>query len=115
MDNGLYVGVLLFSVFISAISQVMLKKAAQQEYKSKVREYLNFRVIGAYAIFIAATFLTIFAYRAVPLSLGAVLEATSYLYVTFFGVTIFKEKVTRRKLFALVLIISGIAVSSFLG
>ena len=76
---------------------------------------LNLPVIAAYSIFVLATFLTIFAYRSVPLSMGAVLEATSYLYVTFFGVTIFKEKLTRRKVIALACILSGIAVYALLG
>ena len=115
MGKGFYIAVLLFSVFISAVSQVLLKKAAGKKYDSPIREYLNLPVIAAYSIFVLATFLTIFAYRSVPLSLGAVLEATSYIYVTFFGVTIFKEKITKRKILALVLILSGIAVSSFLG
>ena len=115
MPEGFYIAVLLFSVFISAVSQVLLKKAAGKQYSSPLREYLNLPVIAAYSIFVLATFLTIFAYRSVPLSMGAVLEATSYLYVTFFGVTIFKEKLTRRKVIALACILSGIAVYALLG
>jgi len=111
----MYIALLLISVFISAVSQVILKKAANKKYNSKIREYLNFPVISAYSIFVIATFLTIFAYREVPLSLGAVLETTSYLYVTFFSVTIFKEKVTLRKIIALIFIISGVVISTVLG
>ena len=36
--------------------------------------------------------------------MGAILEATAYLYITFFGVTIFKEKLRRDKAVALLLI-----------
>lgn len=115
MSKGIYMAVLLFSVFISAASQILLKNSAGKKYSSPIREYLNAPVITAYIIFALATFLTIFAYRVVPLSLGAVLEATSYLYVTFFGVTIFKEKITKKKMLALALILIGIAVSSFFG
>ena len=78
-------------------------------------EELNLPVIIAYAIFFAATFMSIFAYKAVPLSMGAILEATGYIYVTVFGVTIFGERISARKVLALVLIIGGIAVYSFLG
>ena len=45
--------------------------------------------------------------------MGPILEATSYVYVTVFGVTIFKEKMTRKKLVALGLILAGICVYSF--
>ena len=35
----LYSGLLLLGTFISAVSQVILKKAAQKEYPSKIAEY----------------------------------------------------------------------------
>lgn len=111
----LYCGILLVSVFISAVSQVMLKLSASRQHESTLREYANPLVVGAYAIFIISTLLTVYAYREVPLSLGPVLEATSYLYVTVFGALIFKEKVTPKKLVALALIIGGICVFALLG
>lgn len=110
-----YAAVLLVGVFLSAISQVMLKKAAMRQYSSRMREYLNPLVIFAYTIFVGTTFLGIYAYKGIPLSMGPVLEATSYIYVTIFGVTIFKEKLTWRKLAALLLIVAGIVVYSVLG
>ena len=61
------------------------------------------------------TLLSVLAYRGLPLSLGPVLEATSYLYVTFFGVTIFHEKMNCKKLLALALILAGIVVSAAAG
>lgn len=111
----LYSGILLVSVFISAVSQVMLKLSANRQHGSAVREYANPLVIGAYVIFVVSTLLTVYAYKEVPLSLGPVLEATSYLYVTAFGALIFKEKVTAKKLVALVLIVGGICVFALLG
>ncbi len=90
----------------------MLKKAALRKYDSPIKEYLNPLVIFAYAIFFASTLLTILSYKVVPLSLGPILEATSYIYVTIFGVTIFKEHLSKRKLLALSLIIVGIVVYS---
>ena len=52
----------------------------------------------------------ILAYKVVPLSMGAILEATSYIYVTIFGVTIFKETITKKRIIALLIILSGIVV-----
>ena len=110
-----YEGVLRLGVFLSAISQVMLKKAALRQYPNKLCEYLNPLVIIAYTIFVGTTFLSIYAYKGIPLSMGPVLEATSYIYVTVFGVTIFKEKLNRHKLIGLALIVLGIIVYSLLG
>ena len=108
-----YAGLLLCGVFISAISQVLLKKAAQRQYSSPLREYMNPLVIFAYMMFVGTTFLSILAYRGLPLSMGPVLEATSYIYVTFFGVLVFKEKITKKKALALFFILLGIVVYSF--
>ncbi len=112
---ALYAAIMLVSVFISAVSQVLLKISANRTHESTVKEYTNPLVIGAYAMFILSTLLTVYAYREVPLSLGPVLESTSYLYVTAFGALIFKEKVTGKKLVALALIVGGICVFALLG
>lgn len=111
----LYSLVLLVGVFISAVSQVMLKKAAIREYPSHIKEYLNPLVIFAYLLFVGTTLLSIIAYKVIPLSIGPVLEATSYIYVTIFGVTIFGEKINTRKIIALAFIISGIVIYALLG
>lgn len=104
-----YVYLLLLGTFLASISQVMLKKVALRSYGSKLQEYLNPLVTFAYIIFFGTTFLSIFAYRGIPLSMGPVLEATSYIYVT-----ILKEKLNLRKLLALALIVGGILVYSLL-
>lgn len=108
-----YSGVLLLSVLISAISQVMLKKSALKTYDEPIKEYLNPLVIFAYVLFVGTTLLSVIAYKGIPLSLGPVLESTAYIYVTLFGVLIFKERMTKGKVGALVLIIVGIVVYSF--
>ena len=113
MTDYRYAAFLLIGVFVSAISQVMLKKAALRHYESHIAEYLNPLVICAYMLFVGTTFLSIFPYKGIPLSMGPILEATSYIYVTLFGIVIFKEKMTSRKWVALTLILFGIALYSF--
>ncbi len=105
-----YAACLLAGVLISSVSQVLLKKSAMKQYDSLLQQYLNPYVAVAYTMFFASSLLTIFAYRKLPLSMGPVLEATSYIYVTVFGVTIFKEKMGMRNYLALALILAGIFV-----
>ncbi|MDO5122009.1 MAG: multidrug ABC transporter [Erysipelotrichaceae bacterium] len=114
MNNTVFMHslLLLTGVFISAVSQVMLKKSAMKTYDSQVKEYLNPLVIGAYTIFVASTLLSVLAYRGIPLSMGPVLETTGYIYVTIFGMTIFHEKQNVKTFSALALIIIGIIVYS---
>lgn len=110
-----YALAMVIGTFISSLSQVILKKASEKKYGSVIREYLNFPVIFAYFIFFVSTLLSLLAYKGIPLSMGPVLEASSYLFVTIFGVTIFKEKLNLIKITALGLIIFGIVVYSVWG
>lgn len=108
----LYAGINLLGVFVSSVSQVLLKKSAMREHGSAVREYLNPYVIFAYALFVGSTLLSVIAYRGIPLSMGPILEATGYLYVTAFGVAIIHERMSAKKLVALLLIVGGIVIYS---
>ncbi|MCR4807319.1 MAG: EamA family transporter [Lachnospiraceae bacterium] len=109
--SPLHVFIYVFSVFISAVSQILLKSSANIKYDNPIKEYLNPRVIIAYAIFFLATLVTIYAYKGIPLSLGPILETTGYLWVSLLGYFILKEKISRRKMAGLVVVIVGIVVS----
>ncbi len=110
-----YALLLVFGTFISSISQVMLKIAARRQYDSVLKEYLNPMVMISYLIFFLSTLLSLIAFRGIPLSMGPVLEGSAYVFVTIFGVTIFKEKLNAGKFAALVLILTGITVYSVFG
>lgn len=110
-----YIILLLVSVWIGSISQVLLKKAAMRQYSSVVREYLNPKVMAGYVLFALTSFLSVMAYKGVPLSMGPVLEATGYIHVAVFGNVFFGEKLNARKMAALALIIIGVIVSSVYG
>ncbi|MBR4719155.1 MAG: multidrug ABC transporter [Lachnospiraceae bacterium] len=109
--NPRYVFIYIFSVFISSISQIILKSSANKKYDSRIREYLNPRVIIAYGIFFAATLITIFAYRGIPMSVGPILETTGYLWISLLGYFILKEKISPRKLLGLIIVVTGIIIS----
>ena len=66
---------LFLAVFVSASSQMLLKKAASIKYDSVVREYLNPWVISGYALMIISTLCVIFAYRGVAYKNGAIIES----------------------------------------
>lgn len=105
-----YILLFLFSVLISSLSQILLKKSAGRTYENPLKEYLNPKVIIAYGIFFLSTLCTMWAYKAVPLSLGPVLEATGYIWVTILGIVFLKEKISAKKWAGLGLIIIGIVV-----
>lgn len=104
---------LLLSVFISSVSQIILKKASQRTWKSRLAEYLNIYVIGAYSLFFLSTILTMFSLRHVPLSMQPVLESTGYIYISVMGYFLLKENFNKRKIIGILTIIIGILVYSF--
>jgi len=97
-------------VFLDSVTQLMLKKSALKTYPNRIREYLNPLVLTAYFLSTANTFVVTRTYSELPLSMGPILEASGYLFVTFWGVTVFKEKLGKKKIIALLLIIAGILV-----
>ena len=100
--------ILFLSVFISAISQILLKKSALKKWKNPLREYLNLYVITAYTIFFTAVFLDLLALRKVNLSLVPDAEASSYIFVIILSRIFLKEKLSKLKALAILLIMTGI-------
>ena len=101
--------ILLFSVFISSVSQILLKKA-NRTYESPLKEYLNPLVIGAYGMFFCSVILTMLALKYVPLSMSPILESTGYIFVSVMGYFFLKEKFTKRKLAGFALILAGVII-----
>ena len=96
---------------MASFAQVMLKKAANNSHNSiLLSDYLNIRVVSAYVIMILTTLMSIYALKVIPLSLGAVLDASSYVFVTFWGWYFFSENVDRYNLLGLGLILLGIGI-----
>lgn len=102
--------IFIFGVFISSISQIILKKSAQKQYESKIREYLNVRVIFAYMIFFGATLCSILAYTRIPLSFGPILESAGYIFVAVLSWLFLREKISKQKMLGLAVIIIGIII-----
>ena len=110
MNNNLYVLLLLFSVFISAVSQILLKKSALEKHSSWIREYLNFKVITAYFLFFCAVLIDLIALKFIPVSFVPVIETSSYIFIILFSRIIFKEKISVKQYLAIALILSGIFI-----
>ncbi len=110
--NKWYIVLFVFSVFISSVSQILLKKSTNIVRKNIFREYFNLPVIISYALFFLSTLLTVVAYKNVPLSLGPILESLGYVFVTSMSFFFLKEKITLKQLFGIVLILLGIIVAS---
>ena len=103
----------LAAIFLSSLSQVLLKKSAEKIYADKKKEYLNRLVVTAYTLFLFSTLLIAFAYKSLPLSIGAILETTGYIWIAVLGRPFFKERLNKRKCTGLLIIILGIIIFQF--
>ena len=106
----MYVAFLLFSNFVGAVSQVLLKKSALEPHKNVVREYLNAKVVIAYALFFAAVFIDLTALKIVPASYVPIIEASSYVFAIILSRIFFNDRIKAKQVAAIALIIAGIAV-----
>ena len=74
---------MLSGTFFSAVSQILLKQSANIRYENRIREYLNFRVILSYTI---------------------------YVFVLLLSHFTLKEKITKGKIMGNLIIIAGILI-----
>lgn len=111
---NIYVIIMLVSAFLSALSQLLLKMSAKDTHKSKIFEYLNFKVIAGYGLLMLTLLMNTWAYRGVEYKIGPVINATSYIFVMLLGHFVLAEKLTPKKIAGVCMIISGICVSTLL-
>lgn len=106
-----YYLIVVLSVLAGAVAQMLLKKGAGIPRKSVVREYLNFWVIAGYALMGAALIANIFAMsRGVQVKEVSIIESLSYLFVPVLALICFKERISRRKVLSIALILVGIII-----
>ena len=101
---------MFLSVVISAISQIMLKKAANTKYSSTIREYLNGYVIFGYALMVISTLCVIYAFKGIEYKNGAVIESLGYFLIMILSRIVFLEKITKDKLIGNIIILVGILI-----
>lgn len=102
-------------VFISSISQILLKKSANKVNPddSFLSQYLNPYVIMGYGLLFVAMCIPFIGYRYVDLKYGAVVESLGYVFIMILSAIFLHEKITSRKLVGNIIIIVGVIVFSF--
>ena len=73
-------------------------------------EYLNPFTIASYVVFVAATLLTIFSYKVVPLSMAPILGTSEYFFVAILSRVFMKERINWKKALGLFIIVIGAVI-----
>lgn len=107
----IYYIIVVLVVFVSACSQMLLKKGASIEHNSFIRQYLNPWVISGYGIMGLAVVVNIYCMsKGVQVKELSIIESLSYLFVPCLSWMFFGEKITKRKALAIGLILIGILI-----
>ncbi len=112
---NIYFFLMILAELIASSSQMLLKKSAQKEYPSFIREYLNLLVIGGYGLLLVSMIISIFCYDGLGYMGVVVMEPIGYIIVMLMSRIFFKEGFTTRKLAGMCLILGGILVFYALG
>ena len=100
----------VISVTIASLSQVLLKMSSMKKYPSFIREYLNPYVIIGYMMLLGSMMITIYVFKQLPFMSIPIIESLGYVLVLIFGLLFFGEKITKRKLIGMIVIIAGIII-----
>lgn len=106
-----YYFIVIAGVLACSASQLLLKKSASQEHKNPIVEILNWRVIVAYGIMFVTLVANIFAMNnGVMLKDMPILEATGYVFVPLLSLLVLGDRLNKKTMLAVSLIIAGIIV-----
>ena len=109
-STAFYFGLYVLSLVVASFSQILLKKSAEKEHTSVIREYLNPYVILGYGMLFVSMLLTIMAFRGIEYKNGAIIESLGYILVILLSRFFFRERITRNKILGTCFILAGIVI-----
>lgn len=108
--NNPYIFLMAAGTFFGAVSQLLLKQSADRQHESVLREYLNWRVLTAYAIYFGVLLLNTYCFTRVEMKLGPVIDCLTYVFVLLLSRLVLKERSTKGKLLGNLVILAGILI-----
>ncbi len=105
-----YVIMKVLGVAVAATSQILLKKSAGMEHKSRIYEYLNIYVIFGYGLLVLSTLFSIFALKGITLALSMVIESLNYILIPIASKLFLNEKMNQKQYIGMMVIVVGAIV-----
>ncbi len=102
------IAIQLFGVTVASVSQLLLKNSAISTHKKWWHQFVNVRVIASYGAMLFSILCSSISLKVLPLSMTPVFTAYGQVLVYILSIIILKERVTRRSVLGLSLIIIGI-------
>lgn len=104
---------IVFSGFLAAVSQILLKKSASMTHSSRIREYLNPYVILGYGGYALVLGLNIFLFTKMQYRYGVLSNSLAIVFVMLLSRKLLGENITKKKLLGAALIVSGVICFAF--
>ena len=101
---------MIMSAFITAFSQIILKKSANRKHKNVLFEYLNPYVVFSYVCYVGVLALNVFIYTKVDYRFGVVINSMSTVFVMLLSRVFLKEVITKKRIIGNGIIVCGILV-----
>lgn len=97
------------NVFISSLSQILLKSSANEKKESLIKNFLNYKVIIAYIIFFGVMFVnSLVVFKHIELSQISIIETLGYIFVPILSFLILKEKISKNQVYGILIIFIGV-------
>ena len=100
----------LLGMALAVLSQTLLKFSAKKTYSSRLREYLNPLVMGAYFLLGCSMLLGLVCYRYLGYLNTILLEPLGYILILVIGIRVFGERLTKQRALGMLLVAAGIAL-----
>ena len=101
---------MVFTAFMSAVSQVMLNISAAKEYPNRIKEYLNPLVIGSYSIYGIVLLINVYCMRYIPMKDASAVATSTYVFSLILSKLILKERISLKKIIGNIAIVVGILI-----
>lgn len=114
MSRWIAIFIYLFSGFVAASSQILMKtEAVKYKHENGIRRVLHVKVLAAYCFMLGTVFLNMIAMRYIPYKYAPVMATFSYIFVLLLGKLILKEQIGKTEKIGCGLILLGIVVFNF--
>ncbi len=101
---------MIASAYITAFSQIILKKSANIKYHNIIFEYLNPLVLFSYVCYMGVLILNVFIYTKVDYRFGVVINSMSTVFVMLLSNWILKEPITKKRMIGNSILVCGILI-----
>lgn len=104
------------AVFLTGISQVLLKIGSAYQGKRKdsvLAAYLNQPTLFAYGLLLFISMISVIALKEIPLKVFYAIASLNYIVVIGFSHLILKERISKKMVIALGLIVCGVLIFNY--